>query len=405
MTDPNPHDNPGDLLERSLGAMRNAPMPDGPSQQLIADTLATLDKAQGDDQPLSNTQRKTNMRIITRLAASLIIAIGAAALIFFTTRTTSIAFAENVVQKVREAKTLTFDCAADLPGMGPVKMHFFMNSAGQTRVEVAGTVSIIDPKSGKVLTLVQAMKQAIVMELGANIYGQDKTPTNMVEEFKNLDIKKAKDLGEQEIDGKLCKGFIADDKGTQFTVWAEKGTGKLQRIELELSAGVGTSKMVMSEFVFDPPLDPALFSIEPPAGYKVQTFDASKVFQAVINAPGEEHVIALLRAYAQANDGQFPPKLNLDWGVYARMIGNKAAKVAGPNAKLDDKQMELSAHVGALNPFLMSLPKDGWDYLGDGVKLGEKDKIVFWYKDAKANQHRAIYGDLTVKPIAPEDLP
>jgi hypothetical protein len=383
--------------------MRNAPIPDGPSQQLIADTLATLDKAQADRlQP--NVQRKTNMKLITRLAASLIIAIGAAALIFFATRTSSVAFAQ-VVQKVREAKTLTFECAAELPGMGPVKMHFFMNSAGQTRVEAAGSVSVIDPKAGKILTLVQAMKQAVVMDLGAHAYPQNKTPSNFVEEFKNLDTKKAKDLGEKEIDGKLCKGFVADDKGIQFTVWAEKSSGKLQRIELELSAGIGISKMVMSDFVFDPPLDPALFSVEPPAGYEVQTFDASKAFQAAINAPGEEHVIALLRAYAQANDGQFPPKLNMDWGVYARIIGNKAAKVAGPNAKLDDKQMELSAHVGALNPFLMSLPKEGWDYLGDGVKLGEKDKIVFWYLDPKTNKHLAVYGDLSVKPIAAEDLP
>jgi hypothetical protein len=403
MTDPIPHDNPSDLLERSLAAMRNAPIPDGPSQQLIADTLAALNKAQG-DRPQPNTRRKTNMRIITRLAASLIVAIGAAALIFFTTRTGSVAFAD-VVQKVREAKTLTFDCAADLPGMGPVKMHFFMNSAGQTRVEAAGSVSVIDPKAGKILTLAQAMKQAVVMDIGAHAYPQNKTPSNFVEEFKNLDTKKAKDLGEKEIDGKLCKGFVADDKGIQFTVWAQKSDGKLQRIEMEVPMPGGTSKMVMSNFAFDQPLDPALFSIEPPAGYDVQTFDGSKVFQAVINAPGETHVVAVLRAYAEANDGQFPPKLNLDWGVYARIIGNKAAKVAGPNPKLDDKQMELSAHIGAANPFLMSLPKDGWDYLGDGVKLGEKNKVVFWYKDPKTNQHRAVYGDLSVKDVAAEDLP
>ena len=47
-------------------------------------------------------------------------------------------------------------------------------------------------------------------------------------------------------------------------------------------------------------------------------------------------------------------------------------------------------------------------YLGKGVKLGDKDRIVCWYKlkDAKdANTYRVVYGDLSVKDVAPEDLP
>src|SRR3954470_24076376 len=109
MTDPNRTDHPDgqELLERSLSAMRNAPIPDGPSQQLIADTLAALDKAAGDRLQL-NFQRKRTMRIITRLAASLLLAFGVAALIFVASRTSSVALAD-VVQKVRDARTLTFN--------------------------------------------------------------------------------------------------------------------------------------------------------------------------------------------------------------------------------------------------------------------------------------------------------
>ena len=60
MIDPNPSDNPdnsGDRLERSLSALRNAPIPDGPSQQLIADTLAALDKAASDSDRTSSGVR------------------------------------------------------------------------------------------------------------------------------------------------------------------------------------------------------------------------------------------------------------------------------------------------------------------------------------------------------------
>jgi outer membrane lipoprotein-sorting protein len=401
MTDPiPPGDNmQGDLLERSLSAMRNAPIPDGPSQQLIADTLATLNKAQG-DRPLSNTQRKTNMRLITRLAASLIIAIGAAALIFLANRTSSVALAD-VVQKVRDAKTLTFSATSSYaPAQAPQKFKFMMTNSGQTRIEMSnGGVTIMDTRAGRTLNLLPSEKLAIIIELG-HAYGQGQGPTDFVEEFKKLDAKRAKDLGEKEIDGRKVKGFVSSEQGPPTTVWADAKTGDPVRIELELPLMGKTSTMVMSDFVFNAPLDQSLFSLEPPAGYRVEKSDLSKMLAAAKNASGEDHVIAILRGYAQSSDGAFPPKID-DWSTFTKLIGNKAEKTAKPT----EKDMELIGHVGALTPFLMNLPKDGWAYLGDGVKLGEKDKIVFWYKDPKTNQHRAIYGDLSVKPIAPEDLP
>ncbi len=47
-------------------------------------------------------------------------------------------------------------------------------------------------------------------------------------------------------------------------------------------------------------------------------------------------------------------------------------------------------------------------YLGKGVKLGDKDRIVCWYKlkDAKdPKTYRVVYGDLKVKDVASEALP
>jgi hypothetical protein len=47
-------------------------------------------------------------------------------------------------------------------------------------------------------------------------------------------------------------------------------------------------------------------------------------------------------------------------------------------------------------------------YLGKAVKLGDKDRIVCWYKlkDGKeAETYRVVYGDLSVKDVAPKDLP
>jgi outer membrane lipoprotein-sorting protein len=398
MSDPDRSDNPNDRLERSLSAMRNAPIPDGPSQQLIADTLAALDKDAGDRLNL-NIQRKNNMRIITRLAASLILAFGVAALIFFASRTSSVALAD-IVRKVRDARTLTFNATASYaPAQAPQRFKFLMNNSGQTRIEMSnGGVNIMDTRAGRSLNLQPAQKLAFIVELGKQ---DGHGPTDFLEDFKKLDVKKAKDLGEKELDGRKVKGFVSSEQGPPMTVWADVKTGDPVRIEIELPLMGKTSTMVMSDFVFNAPLDEALFSLEPPEGYRVERSDLSKMLAAAKNASGEDHVIAILRAYAQLGDGTFPPKID-DWSAFVKLIGNKAERTT---TKPTEKEMELMGHVGALTPFIMTLPKDEWAYLGEGVKLGEKERIVFWYLDGKTNKYRAVYGDLSAKEIGREGLP
>ena len=46
-----------------------------------------------------------------------------------------------------------------------------------------------------------------------------------------------------------------------------------------------------------------------------------------------------------------------------------------------------------------------WKYAGAGVKLGDASKPVFWYQPQGSATYRVIYGDLSVKDVAPEDLP
>ena len=49
--------------------------------------------------------------------------------------------------------------------------------------------------------------------------------------------------------------------------------------------------------------------------------------------------------------------------------------------------------------------KGSFRYLGNGVKLGDKDRIVCWYKLKGAATYRVVYGDLSIKDVAPDDLP
>ena len=53
MNEKDPHDN--SLLERSISALRDAPVPNGPGLRTTADTLAALRKAAGDNPVQTNT--------------------------------------------------------------------------------------------------------------------------------------------------------------------------------------------------------------------------------------------------------------------------------------------------------------------------------------------------------------
>jgi hypothetical protein len=55
---------------------------------------------------------------------------------------------------------------------------------------------------------------------------------------------------------------------------------------------------------------------------------------------------------------------------------------------------------------LFELKGEGkWHYAGEGVKLGDAGKAIFWYRPKGSDTYRVIYADLSVKDVVPENLP
>ena len=46
-----------------------------------------------------------------------------------------------------------------------------------------------------------------------------------------------------------------------------------------------------------------------------------------------------------------------------------------------------------------------WHYTGKGVKLGDVDTAILWFRLKGSETYRVIYGDLSAKDIRPENLP
>jgi hypothetical protein len=149
---------------------------------------------------------------------------------------------------------------------------------------------------------------------------------------------------------------------------------------------------VMTDFRFNERLDESLFSFAVPPGYKVQQQSA------IPSVPGgEASIIEALRGYTKRDDGKFPASIT-DWGPWAVLFSKDSR-----DGTVDPETTKVLAHLGAITPFLVSMPKDDYAYLGEGKSVDQKDAIVFWYKRPDGT-YRAIYGDLSAKDILAENL-
>ncbi len=147
---------------------------------------------------------------------------------------------------------------------------------GRVRAEMAnGNYTVMNKDGSKSLLVSPRDKTAMVMvglaprPAGINVY----------EMLRNTVNENANRLPDETLDGRKLNVFrvdVAEDvrKQSRFPyppmkVWVDPDTRLPVRME-DLTEG-GKPQVSMYGLVFDQPLDPALFSLEPPEGYKVTT--------------------------------------------------------------------------------------------------------------------------------------
>jgi hypothetical protein len=109
----------------------------------------------------------------------------------------------------------------------------------------------------------------------------------------------------------------------------------------------------------------------------------------------------MLRAYTEKSDGKFPASLSVastDWQTYLQKRWGK--KVEGLP---ETEAMQFVQKAIRIEMLLRSKKEHG--YKPEGAKLGDRDKIIFWYRPGKAEKYRAVYGDLHVADVTADQLP
>jgi outer membrane lipoprotein-sorting protein len=277
---------------------------------------------------------------------------------------------------------------------------------------------ILDLEDARMLTLVRLGVTKIASYNDIQGTGLEGTRSvldfvrNVVSEVKDNPDADIQDLGEKEINGQKAVGFYVKGPNVDLTIWANKKTSLPIRIEF----AEGKTSTVIKNIEFDVPLEESLVSMEVPAGYTLKDLITLNVedsspedlpldkAEVDFTKGTEEDFIESLRILAKVLlDGMFPESISTEqYMKQMPLIGEKLAQSGLSKDEAEKLVMTLTRGM-----FFLQLLEivDKYHYAGKGVKLGDAEKAIFWYQPEGVEKYRVIYGDLSVKDVALEDLP
>jgi len=339
---------------------------------------------------------------ITKLAAAAVIIITTlTAIHFLGSPIEGIAWAD-VVRPILTARTVAFNIieveGENIPitkvmNMGTQRVRGEVLSPDGKTVQV---ILITDYDTSRMLELIPKQKTAVLIDLK----DMQEKPDNVLETMRNLITELQNDpnvsvepLGEKEIDGQIAKGFRAVGPDVELTIWAEPETALPIRMEQKWRQ----MQFVCTDFQFDIEMDESLFRMEIPEGYSELPRG-----ELPIDSSTEQDLIESLRIWAEVIlDGVFPRDLSTE--VYVDDV-NKNRKKFAKLQQEEKLKLGLKLAPGFVFFNLLKAEND-WHYVGNGVKLGDSESEVCWYRPDGSETYRVIYGDLNVKDVAPENLP
>jgi hypothetical protein len=257
--------------------------------------------------------------------------------------------------------------------------------------------SVIDLTTSQILSLDSKNKKAVYIALKdlpqiPNYIDQVRNVIKMLESAPGFTTE---DLGDRVIDGQTLYGFKATSPKLEVIIWADPNTGLPVRFEQT----EGQMKIICKNVRFDVQMDDSLFSMAAPEGYKVEKQELN------LFGSTETDFIEGLRVQAEVlGNGVFPDDVSVEHIVkIAPTIKEKFDKLTVS----DEEKTRLGMNLQKGIMFIRFYKGEGkWVYAGKGVKLGDANTAIFWYRPAGSQTYHVIYGDLSVKDdITDANLP
>jgi outer membrane lipoprotein-sorting protein len=349
----------------------------------------------GGPRPTLQIRRTIMKSPITKIAAAAAIIIVAAIGINYI-MAPSVTWAQ-VIEPILNAKTLIFDViiGSDESGM---TMHEIVVDSRIRRVmsNMPNMTMIIDLDNAKLLALDTEAKTAIYTDIEGDLGDRTRSYIKFVRQIiAQLQEGQVQDLGEQTIDGQKAIGFVGRGQNEEVTIWADPQTALPIRIEAKIGQEFS---FIMKNFQFDAPVDESLISMDVPEGYTLQKTNID------LGNATEEDFVESLRTWAEIiGDGTFPQAIGTEHAM--KVMPTLIQKLTAMQVT-EEKGTQIGMGFGKGMLFHQILESQGqWKYAGAGVKLGDANTAVFWYQPKGSQTWRVIYGDLSVKDMAAENLP
>ena len=309
-------------------------------------------------------------------------------------------------------------------------------------------VSIEDEASRAKLVIDHKTKTATLTPLAESSYAPRGPFANELEVMRREDLRL---LGKEDVGGRQANGFRFEFRNgpsgeyDSLDLWLDAATKRLVQYQhpgrdrfsaadvvrdrgwaissgetLEYDGkvfkfardGSGTvTGQIAGEIAFDAELDDALFALVPPAGYTFKSVKAPPI--------AEKDVLEFMGVVADYYDKAFPDRMpqfaqnskeDLERLKRAQQAVHEKSGASPAQVKLVEA-MERWWQTGIPGPGPMhvfitqQIAEGSWKYLGKGVKLGDKDGIICWYRPNNSRTYHVVYGNLSVKEIEPADLP
>jgi len=410
-----------DRLEQAICALRDLPIPVGPTSETEDATIARLANAESDRQPATISKKSKTMLWTKRVAAAIVIVAllsGLATWLNPSGSTGTIAFGQ-VLKYLQFPESATFVMTAVTENESLCSTYMIRGDVVRVESPDGEPITISDQTRTLILRPKKAMAILVTRQEPQAAVGRMKlSPRNIIDRLNELREGAEESLGERQIDGQPAVGFAATQQGVELTIWADPETAYPIRAEIVLP--LLDLKVVCHDFVFGVDLDPELFSLTPPAGYTLLEGKAGepimidsdeeegKTATGVVvvttqsptkvdfSEPTEKDVIEFMRLLAEANEGRFPEDLDR-----YKEITNSWMPRTPEDTEGFSRMMQQHRATQFFRRQQQNMPSGrmGHQYVGWGVKLGEASKPIYVWEHPERGRYRVIFGDLSIRDV------
>ena len=312
-------------------------------------------------------------------------------------RTASADFAE-MLRRVRQANTVAYDQILRVPGQPETEVRILMARSGRARVTASdGKVAVFDLVQRKLLRLLPDTKTAVLRPLALGSAHYDP-----LDDLRRAKVSAGRFVGRETLDNQEAVVYQVVAPQGRMRVWVDPDEELPIRIEVRSRvANALESLTILKNFNWNRPIPDSKFSLDVPPGYTLAP------------PPPEASLIRLLRICARMNDGSFPARLDART-VFESVLrnGQPADNSYGAHTGVtpiitdgDDRTKETYKACLHGLAFVEQVNENGtWQYVGQGVRLGDGAARVCWWKPPGTASFRMVYGDLQVRNVTAERL-